>query len=583
MKKRIILFALTLVLVICAFAFTVSAATADISKGVAKYDTEKALYDTNGNALTWYINADSQTVYDLTKNVISLSSNGTMTYKSDVVPNAHSVIIANFKNADGSDVTVDGASVVYFSHEMFWKSANLSHVYIPSSLESLSSRTGDPRNTFRECPNLAQVWFPEDSKVTVFGRFTFAKSGLIEVNIPKNVEIMEMGENGSWSIFGVCKRLTTVKFAKDSKLTYLPDQCFTGCTSLEEIELPNSIQYAYQRIFQGCSSLKTIKLGYNFAYNANSANDHNSFTYGANSLKEVYISANYYKNAPANLYWVSYVFNGGGNVKYFYTGSASDFAITLENFKNSTTKATEENINFLNATVITKAEYDSSPESYQDKDYIIVDCNPCEIFFDGKHTTGTPKCTRCNTEIYCEDETHNLEIAITYENFGKDGVKTVRCLDCNSSVITKVAPKLFDCKGYSMPLDGDDEFSISFEINQKAIDEYQEITNTKINYGIFAVAESKIGSNDILLSDGSANENVIKAEVNLDKLISFELRLHGFKTEVQKTALLVLGAYVGVTDKDNNTVYSYIQDSDPQENEKYHTISFNKVLNAPEN
>ena len=109
-----------------------------------------------------------------------------MTYKKDIVPNAKNVIIANFKNADGSDVTIDGNEIIYFTHQMFWKSANLSHAYIPSSLMSLSSNSTDPRNTFRECPSLAQVWFPEDSKVTFIGKFTFAKSSIIEINIPKN-------------------------------------------------------------------------------------------------------------------------------------------------------------------------------------------------------------------------------------------------------------------------------------------------------------------------------------------------------------------------------------------------------------
>ena len=393
MKRKLILFAVMLFVIICSFALTVSAVTVDNSKGVAKYDTEKALYDTNGEALTWYVDGSGKTVYDLTKNVIVLSENGTMSYKSDIVPSNKHVIIANFKNADGSDVTVDGANIVYFGPEMYRSSENITHVYIPSSLESLSSNTGDPRNVFRECPNLKQVWFPEDSKITVFGKFLFAKSpSLVEVNIPKNVEVMEMGENGAWSVFGGCSSLEIVSFAPDSKLTYLPDQCFINCTSLKEIVLPNSIEYAYQRVFQNCSSLETIKLGYNFKFNANTGNDHNSFTWGTKSLKNVYISSNYYKNAPETSYWVSYVFDGGGNVKYFYTGSASDLAVTLDNFKNATTNATTNNVNFLNATVITKTEYDASPDSYQNADYIIVDCNPCEIFFDGKHTVGSPKC-----------------------------------------------------------------------------------------------------------------------------------------------------------------------------------------------
>ena len=578
MKRKLLIFAIMLSFVVCMLALTANAATADISKGYAKYDTSKALYDVNGEALTWYVNASGETVYDLTKNVISLNSSGIMSYKSDIVPSNKHVVIANFKNADGSDVTVDGASIIYFGTEMFRASGNLTHIYIPSSLESLSSNTGDPRNTFRECPNLKQVWFPEDSSVTVLGKFTFAKStSLIEVNIPKNVISMGSGENGGWSIFGGCSSLEIVTFAKDSKLTYLPDQCFINCTSLKEIELPNSIEYAYQRVFQGCSSLETIKLGYNFKYHTNTGNDHNSFTYGTSS-KEIYLSSNYYKEAPKNLYWVSYVFHGGSNVKFFYAGSASDFAVTLENFKTATTNATTNNSNFLNATVITKSQYDAAPSDYQNGDYIIVDCNPCEIYFDGKHTTGGAKCERCNAVIFCEDTAHNLEITLSYDSFGKDGVKTVRCLDCNSSALTKTAPALFVCKGYSSPIDNDNEISISFEINRAAIYEYERITQKSISYGVFAAAKEKLGDNDILSSDGTPADNVVKAEIDVDGLVSFELRLSGFVTDVQKSALLALGAYVCLTDSEGKSEYSFIQAHTPINNEKYHFISFKDVI-----
>ena len=47
----------------------------------------------------------------------------------------------------------------------------------------------------------------------------------------------------------------------------------------------------------------------------------------------------------------------------------------------------------------------------------------------------------------------------------KDGEKTVRCLSCNSSVLTKTAPALFVCKGYSSPVNGGNQLSIGFDIN----------------------------------------------------------------------------------------------------------------------
>ncbi|MBR2025401.1 MAG: hypothetical protein IKA02_06310, partial [Clostridia bacterium] len=164
-----------------------------------------------------------------------------------------------------------------------------------------------------------------------------------------------------------------------------------------------------------------------------------------------------------------------------------------------------------------------------------------------------------------------------------DGVKTVKCLDCNSSTVTKVAPALFVCKGYSTPIDSDDEMSISFDINHDALKEYELVTGYTLSYGIFAAAKTVLGDNDVLSSNGEATQGVIKAEVNTDNLVSFELRLSGFVTETQKSASLVLGAYVGVTDKESNTQYFFIQHANSTENAKYHFISFNDVVNSPKN
>ena len=98
MKKRLIILAVLVVTLMCALAITVSAAGYDTTRKV-KLDngTEVALYDADGNALTWYYDG-SELVSAKTVDVISVNGSGWITYKSPV--SAANVVVANFQDPD---------------------------------------------------------------------------------------------------------------------------------------------------------------------------------------------------------------------------------------------------------------------------------------------------------------------------------------------------------------------------------------------------------------------------------------------------------------------------------------------------
>lgn len=63
------------------------------------------------------------------------------------------------------------------------------------------------------------------------------------------------------NIFQKDKTVRIVKFMDGSKVTEIAPEAFSGCTTLEEIHLPNSLTKIADGVFTGCSSLKIVELG----------------------------------------------------------------------------------------------------------------------------------------------------------------------------------------------------------------------------------------------------------------------------------------------------------------------------------
>ena len=100
---------------------------------------------------------------------------------------------------------------------------------------------------FGACTNLSQVTIPKN--VTRLGRSCFAVSGLTRVVIPKSVRYF------SGSDFQSCEQLSDVVFEEGSELQGLAWGSFLGCSSLEDIELPEGITVIPAYCFSDCGSL----------------------------------------------------------------------------------------------------------------------------------------------------------------------------------------------------------------------------------------------------------------------------------------------------------------------------------------
>ncbi len=200
----------------------------------------------------------------------------------------------------------------------------------------------------------------------------------------------------------------------------------------------------------------------------------------------------------------------------------------------------------------------------------------------GNHTAKDGVCTECNAIVYCSDASHNLEIiSISYAyGYDKDGVKVVRCVDCDAKNTETVANPLLACLGYSTPQDGRAGVAVSFKVDNLALNEYEAVTKKSISYGAFAVSQDNIKSNEIFDENGSLQNGVILADIANYKFNLFDIVIVGFDDD-HMNSLFAMGAYVAVTENDK-TEYSYIQNEAPLENAVYSFESYNSILSKME-
>ena len=164
--------------------------------------------------------------------------------------------------------------------------SGLQEVYIPQNIEMIGigafnicselhsvtwNGTCDviPTSCFYLCSNLKSFNFSAIKKV---GQYAFGESGLQEVCLPKNIEIIEN------EAFSGCSELHSVTW--NCKCNAIPANCFYECVNLkvfdfstikeigqyafyksglQEVRLPKNIESIYERAFGECSELQSVE------------------------------------------------------------------------------------------------------------------------------------------------------------------------------------------------------------------------------------------------------------------------------------------------------------------------------------
>ena len=165
--------------------------------------------------------------------------------------------------------------------------------------------------------------------------------------------------------------------------------------------------------------------------------------------------------------------------------------------------------------------------------------------------------------------------SIVYSDITSNGTYIAECARCFEDIEEVVENTyLFICLGYSASKTGDG-ISLGFKVNGKAIEKYTSVMNISMKFGVFAVSQGKLGENNIFDENGNTADGVISAEIKRTDFSGFDIKVVGFESEEQKSAMLALGAYVMLS----NGEISYIQAEIANEKESYHFISYNGIVN----
>lgn len=153
--------------------------------------------------------------------------NGNIT--SVYIPNSVKTISLNYAAFDGA----------------FNGCINLTKVHLPNSIDEI----GD--YTFSSCSSLKSINIPE--KVKSIGKWCFEKSGLVKIIIPDNVK--NIGDGA----FSGCDELEDVKFG--SGLKKIGAMAFQNCKKLKKITIPDNVTEIGAAAFRDCNSLEEVQIG----------------------------------------------------------------------------------------------------------------------------------------------------------------------------------------------------------------------------------------------------------------------------------------------------------------------------------
>lgn len=152
-----------------------------------------------------------------------------------------------------------------------YNNSNVNQIYFPNSLkkigmaafygcsalttvrDQLSQITEISDYAFYKCANLSNVEI--SNKVKRIGRSAFYKSGVMSVEISKNVE-----EIGPYAYYG-CEDLLLLTFAANSALKKIGEYAFGNDASLKRVELPDGLSQIGKRAFYKCSALGNVTFG----------------------------------------------------------------------------------------------------------------------------------------------------------------------------------------------------------------------------------------------------------------------------------------------------------------------------------
>lgn len=113
--------------------------------------------------------------------------------------------------------------------------------------------------------NTVQITYPDNDRILYLPNAHKLNARTFEYQSMKEVNLPNLTALNAQEVFGFCLQLTKVASLGNAQINY--DDCdylyrgiFQGCTNLEEVNLPSSINIISSNMFRECSSLRVLNL-----------------------------------------------------------------------------------------------------------------------------------------------------------------------------------------------------------------------------------------------------------------------------------------------------------------------------------
>ncbi|MBQ8163068.1 MAG: leucine-rich repeat protein [Clostridia bacterium] len=333
MKKKFLFFVVIISSVICLMSISANAKTIDKTEkftlayavGGQTAGAELAMWDENGNAIVWYLNADDKLVCVKTNDLIFEYKNfsiGAQTFGNVTIP-AVSDVSALYEIRDGEYV-LQTSRQNYSSAPHRIVAANLTEVECEYIYSTGNNKMFKAANT---TSNVQCLWLPNTLKVIPGDHFHTMKN-FVEVRLGESAE-------------------------------YIGANAFRDSSNLKTIVVPNTVKAIDTEAFRG-TSLTYIIAGENLQF----WGDYKGF----NGPAEIYLSDT-----------IESTLTGFPNsTLIFYTGDNPD-DLTISTDKTVTKLSYSEYVEQLNDGKAFLGNWKHW--------YIVYGYNKCDAFYDGEHKT----------------------------------------------------------------------------------------------------------------------------------------------------------------------------------------------------
>ena len=417
--------------------------------------------------------------------------------------------------------------------------------------ERLSTLAGETYTS----ASVIRIEFPEGA-TAVRGSSFANNTELVYVRVASTVTTLR------GNCFQGCSSLATVEFAYNyeaypefgSALTEIGNgSVFASCTSLTKLVFPNSLLTTHNGVFSGCSALKELNLGASYQSCGQVAGT-------PANLEKYVLSTTYIPGGTRYNYDDLKKPAFGTKLVIYYTGDY-DQAVALQ--------TNETRLYEIKYGTLVSYDVFTSDTFVRDETvhYFVYGYNACDAFYNSNHNyegTGNcldgVECTQCHDEIASFAQ-HNMVETLVYGSFMQAGVYNKYCSNASDCAVGKIAnqeaPAIFtmnEFNGFSES--GKDGIAFGgFQLNAAALDEYNRVNSeATVKYGVVLINPDYLDGKDSFFKDGKVNSTVenkgfVQTDMSGARYANISISVTGFSGKAENLSLiLAIYAYTDAND-----------------------------------